>query len=243
MTIAILGAMSEEVSELTTLLANTQTYEIGSRKYYQGLLNGQNVVITMSRIGKVASASTATTLIDRFKAQKIIFTGVAGGIAPNLEIGDIVIASSLVQHDLDASPVMRFKKFEIPLLGISKIDCDSNLRDIAYSAATNAIEKISSLKNATIHQGLIASGDQFIHKISSKNLLLKDNPDLLAVEMEGAAVAQVCYEWKIPFVVIRIISDKADESSPNDFLDFINNKAAPFASAIVKEIITSLTYK
>ena len=210
------------------------------RTYYSGKLGNIDAVIALSRIGKVSAASTATTLVDKFKVEKLFFTGVAGAVSPELKIGDIVVASSLLQHDVDASAIMGFKKFEIPLLGKIKFDCDATLIEMSLTAASDYIKTHPRYNQASIHSGLIASGDQFINTKKQTQELLSALPDLLAIEMEGAAVAQVCYEWNVPFVIIRTISDNANHDSVIDFTKFINEFAAPFSEGIILNLLNLL---
>jgi adenosylhomocysteine nucleosidase len=240
MTIGIIGAMPEEIADLLDHAKNFKSEEYGKRTYYSGELEGHEVVLVLSRIGKVAAGSTATTLIDKFKAKKIIFTGVAGGVAPALKVGDIVIANSLLQHDMDASAIMNFKKYEIPLLGRINFESDPDLVKKAVISAEEFISTHPKYKSASVLLGLIASGDKFIFTAEKTQKLIRDLPDLLAVEMEGAAVAQVCFEWDIPFVVIRSISDNANHDSTIDFPKFISEFAAPFSAGIIKNLLKRL---
>ncbi len=237
MTIGIIGAMPEEVEAILASIKNVSIDVRGSREYHCGTLEGQNVVVVLSRVGKVAAASTATTLINHFAAKSIIFTGVAGGVAPHIRIGDVVIATSLIQHDLDASAIMRFKKFEIPLLGVTEIQTDSVLRGRARRACERFVAGDPRHRGAKVYEGIIASGDQFIFDKRKSESLCSEIPGLLAVEMEGAAVAQVCYEWKVPFVIVRSISDNADHNSIVDFPRFVQEVAAPLSAGVVKSLL------
>jgi adenosylhomocysteine nucleosidase len=246
--IGILGAMLEEISGIVSLLKDKQEIIKGMRTYYLGSINGVEVVVVFSRWGKVASATTVTHLIVEFGITQLYFTGVAGSVSLDLAIGDIVVASSLVQHDMDARPIM--KQFEIPLLGktelyppkdilgksfleIKKLESNNEfLRLISIDQ-----QKIFSISNPKVFLGKIASGDKFFANSGEKEGLLKILPDVLCVEMEGAAVAQVCFEYNIPFVIIRTISDAANESSPIDFNEFVNQVASKFGVAIIEALI------
>jgi len=240
MTIGIIGAMEEELSALLPALTNRTQTEIGSRCYYCGQIEGKDVAIALSRIGKVAAASSVTTLIDRFAPSSIVFTGVAGSASPEVKIGDVVVASSLIQHDMDASAIMGFKRFEIPLLGRSLFETDSTLRERALKAASDFISTDPKHKGSLVHQGIIASGDQFMVDTEKTKALVQAIPGLLAVEMEGAAVAQVCYEWKMPFIVLRSISDNADHQAHIDFPKFIKEIAAPLSAGVVHRLLKQL---
>lgn len=220
------------------------------RDYTCGNLWGIPCVCVLSRLGKVASAATAATLIERFDVSLIIFTGVAGSADPTVHVGDIVIAENLVQHDMDTRPL--FPRFEIPLTGLSKFGSDVKLSALLANAAGQFLEKdlpaeisgdqrrVFRLQNAHLHRGLIASGDEFIHSAARTQELKQHFPDLLAVEMEGAAVAQVCFEFGIPFSVIRTISDGADEHSAVDFLAFIQQVAAVYAFHVTRRLCSLL---
>ncbi len=246
----IMSAMPEEIEGLEILIEKLESFEIGKRKYYKGEINNVKVVVVFSRWGKVAAATTATTLIVHFGVTNLIFTGVAGAINPKLNIGDIVIGTHLIQHDMDASPLL--PKFELPLLNLSIIESEEEEINRATSAVqslmdSNRLKTIIGeelLKNLEISQpklyaGFIASGDKFIHLESDKNKLIAQIPSILCVDMESAAVAQVCYENTIPFVVIRTISDKSDTNSSFDFQYFVKNIANKYSFEIIKNMFES----
>ena len=250
--IGIMSAMEEEIRLLSADLVVKAERIIANRQYQTGTLYGKEVVIVLSRWGKVAASQTATTLINLFDVDSIIFTGVAGGADPTLSIGDIVISSELVQHDVDASAVPPMKRFEIPLLGISHFQADVTMADAAYFAAKeyvkNELQKevpakyLEKYKIAMpqVMKGLVASGDQFIADPMKLLELRTILPELKCVEMEGAAVAQVCYEHSIPFLAIRIVSDKADHSAAIDFPMFVEHIAAHYTRRIVKGMLERL---
>jgi len=249
--IGILGAMPEEINGIVSLLKNRREVIKGMRTYYIGTINDIEVVVVFSRWGKVASATTVTHLIVEFGVTELIFTGVAGAISRDLNVGDIVIADSLVQHDLDARPIMN--QFEIPLLGKTVLYPSKDLLSIVVNSINELIKSDSlerlfslnqrqafSLFNQKVVVGQIASGDQFISNSIEKEKLLEMLPQVLCVEMEGAAVAQVCYEYKIPFVVIRTISDSANENSVVDFNEFITQIASNLGIIIIQKLINNL---
>lgn len=238
--IGIIAAMQEEISELLSELKDPQIQLLGSREYHSGRLHNHDVVIVLSRIGKVAAASTATTMIDNFAVSKIIMTGVAGAISLNLNIGDVVIAESLLQHDMDASAVMGFKKYEVPLSGKIFFDCDAGLVELAEATSRQVLANLASTSSSKAYRGIIASGDQFITAHDKFVELRQEIPNLLAVEMEGAALAQVCHEWNVPFVVLRTISDNADHNSHLDFPQFVSKFAAPISKNIILELLNRL---
>lgn len=222
--IGILGAMVAEVQLIGEMLDDAGTTEVGGREYARGLLGDEEAVVAISGFGKVAAASTVTTMLDRYDPEMIVFTGAAGGLHPKVGRGDVVVAETLVQHDFDASPIV--PRFVIPSLQIDRIPTDPGLTDRAAAAAASA-------SGATVHRGLVLSGDHFIDSAADRARLLSLFPDALAVEMEGAAVAQVCAERKVPFVVVRAISDTADEEAAADFLEFVEEEAAPLLARIV----------
>ncbi|UMB54998.1 5'-methylthioadenosine/adenosylhomocysteine nucleosidase [Lutibacter sp. A64] len=239
--IGIISAMQEEIQALLNELKNVQSSEKGMRTYYSGTLFDKKVVLVFSRWGKVASAATTTQLINDFNVDEIIFTGVAGSIKKDLNIGDIVIGKNLFQHDLNASPF--FKKFEIPILKKEFLETKNATKLI--EATTNFIKSYSSYidkKEALVFDittpkivfGDIASGDKFIKSLKKIRKLNNALPTAICVEMEGAAVAQICYEYNIPFSIIRIISDKANDNATIDFSRFANSIASYYALGILK---------
>lgn len=241
MTTAILSALAEEQQGLIDHLQDARREQRAGREFWFGTLHGQPVVLALSRIGKVAAATTATTLIDAFGAQRLLFTGVAGGLGPGVRVGDVVVADDFVQHDLDASPL--FPRFEVPLYGRARFACDPDLTRRLREACERGVHRVAPA--ATLHTGLIATGDRFVSGADEARALLQRLTDgglpPLAVEMEGAAVAQVCHDFGVPFVAMRTISDRADDTAHADFPRFIRDVARHYALAIVNEFVASLT--
>ncbi len=242
-----MGAMPEEIDGIRSLLKEETRVTIGMRTYSVGKLNGITAVVVFSRWGKVAASITVSTLILEFKITELIFTGVAGAIDPQLRIGDIVLGRRLIQHDMDARPLM--EQFEIPLLGKTFFECAADRIDIAEKAILDLLEKNhlhAAIGSGELNKfgigvprlfvGDIASGDKFFSNTRDKDDLLAKIPSVLCVEMEGAAVAQVCYEYDIPYTVIRTISDAADENSHIDFPSFIKEISSKYSLEIVKNI-------
>jgi adenosylhomocysteine nucleosidase len=249
--IGIMGAMPQEIEGVIALLQNPVSTTIGRRIYTSGTINGIATVVVFSRWGKVAAAATVSALIHHFNITELIFTGVAGAINHELQIGDIVIARRLIQHDMDARPLMA--QFEIPLLGKTYFEIDDSRLTTAKNTITpllqnNTLVNVVSpnilaqfnITNPQLHIGDVASGDQFFANSLQKDRLLAALPTTLCVEMEGAAVAQVCYEYNIPFTVIRVISDSADDNSHIDFPAFIKEVASKYSAAIIAELYRSL---
>lgn len=217
--------MHQELSAVLALLPDERRQAAGGRDYWVGHLHGQEVVAVLSRIGKVAAATTATALIERFHVDRIVFTGVAGGLARGVNRGDVVVADSFLQHDLDASPL--FPRYEVPLYDTSTFDTDAALTDQLAAAARSA------LHGTHLHRGLVVSGDRFVASAAESQVLQRALPDALAVEMEGAAFAQVCHDYGVPFAAVRTVSDRADDAAHGDFLQFIEDVASRHSAAIV----------
>ncbi len=210
--IGILGAMDIEVDGLTNKLQDIKKFEIAGITYYKGRLEDRDVVIAKSGVGKVNSAVAATLLIEEFEVDKIIFTGVAGAIDKELDIADVVVSTALVQHDYDT-------KFFDGKLGMVE-GSDNGL----FYANEKMVDKIYNasvkvLGRSHVKKGIIATGDQFIAD-SKKVQQIGDTFGALALEMEGASVAQVATMFDIPFVVLRSMSDKADGSAHMNYNDF-----------------------
>lgn len=246
-----MGAMPEEIEGVVALLSNPEVTKMGKRSYFTGQINGIETVVVFSRWGKVAAATTVATLIHEFEITELLFTGVAGAIHSDLKIGDIVLGKRLIQHDMDARPLM--KQYEIPLLSKTYIESDKTHLEIAINAINTVIEnkrlhaviEMEDLAEFNISQprlfvGEIASGDQFFSSNEQKHSLNAQLPEVLCVEMEGAAVAQVCYEYEIPFSIIRTISDVADGNSHIDFPAFIQKISSKYAAEIIKNIFQQI---
>lgn len=242
--VGIISAMQEEIQALLNVLENVTTTKKGMREYYSGTLFGKKVVLVFSRWGKVAAAATTTQLINDFNIEEIIFTGVAGGIKDELNIGDIVIGKHLYQHDLDARPF--YNQFEIPILKNKYIvtkDTTNLLKATnkfinTYSDYISKTEaKVFEITTPKAILGDIASGDQFISSLEKIQFLNENLPSATCVEMEGASVAQVCFEYGMPFSIIRIISDKANDNATIDFARFANTIASNYALGIFKNYL------
>lgn len=243
--IGIICAMQEEVQNVLHVLKNKKEVIKGQRTYLSGILFNKEVVIAFSRWGKVASATTTTQLINDYNPTEILFTGVAGAIDSQLNIGDVVIGTNLFQHDMDASPF--FQKFHIPILNLKSLSTKDPKELILatnkfFSNFNKYIAKQETLnfeiENPKVILGGIASGDQFISNGTQITQIKKELPTVLCVEMEGAAVAQVCFEYKVPFSIIRIISDKANNTAKIDFPRFVNTIASNYALGILENYLT-----
>ena len=233
MTTAILSALPEEQSGLHELLQDKEYIRHAGRDLWRGTLHGKPVVLALSGIGKVAAATTTAALIERFGVQRVVFVGVAGGLAARVRVGDLVVGTEYLQHDMDASPL--FPKYEIPLYARSRFAADAELFAIVSEAAHAVFAPADASKDqqTTVHKGLIVSGDRFVSSTAEALALQAALPDALCVEMEGAAVAQVCFDYALPFVALRSISDRADDSAHRDFPEFLREVAAPVARALI----------
>ncbi len=231
--IGIMAALPEEIHSLVGALECDRIVERGLRAYHVGRLEGVSCVLVHSRIGKVAASSTATQLIEHFGVKELLFTGVSGAVAPELRQGDIVVGTELFQHDLDASPI--FPAYEVPMLGISRFKTDAAAAERLKISALSLAAELggSGGRLPRVQTGLIASGDQFFSSAEQVNQLRNKHPDVLCVEMEGAAVAQVCHEQGIPFSIVRTISDGANESAPGHYEGFLERMAGVYALGVV----------
>jgi adenosylhomocysteine nucleosidase len=243
MTLAILSALPEEQAGLSDLLFNKVQTTHAGRRFVTGLIHGQPVVLALSGIGKVAAATTATALVERYGAKRIVFTGVAGGLGAGVRVGDVVLGTHYVQHDMDASPL--FPRFEVPFYGAAHFTAHAELvaaLSVAAHAHLGALSGQCGVQNASpdtprrfiVHHGLIASGDRFVSSACEAHALCAALPDALCVEMEGAAVAQVCHDYAIPFAALRTISDRADDQAHVDFPAFVREVAGPYALGILR---------
>ena len=244
-----MGAMAQEIDEVKALLTNKTVVKIANREFVVGKINGIACVVAFSKWGKVAATITATLLIQEFGVTDLFFIGTAGALADGLKVGDIVISKRLVQHDLDARPII--SRFELPLLNRVYVDSNPELTELAGKAVAHLLDKgvdtmvgEEAVKDfnlsPTLYFGDIASGDQFINSDEKREEILGLLPDVLCVEMEGAAVAQVCLEFGTPFTVIRTISDTANHNARVDFGKFIIEVANAYSRAIVQEIMRLL---
>ena len=242
--IGIMSAMHEELAAVLAVMPDEQRVSVAGRDFWVGHWQGHAVVAVLSRIGKVAAATTATVLLERFGASTLIFTGVAGGLGRGVRVGDVVVATGFVQHDLDVSPL--FPRHEVPLYGRACFDATPCLLRQLTQASELVLAKAGQhlgqkamddfeLNSPQVHQGLVISGDRFVSTSAESLSLRQALPDALAVEMEGAAVAQVCFDYGVPFAAVRTISDRADDAAHSDFKRFIREVASRYSLAIVSQ--------
>lgn len=231
--IGIIGAMDVEIEQLLLHMSHTNSKEIDGQTYIAGELEHMPVVITKSGVGKVNATIAALTLIRQYNANAIIFIGVAGALHPSLNIGDMIISSSCQEHDIDAS-TLGFPRGTVPYQAVSEYPADQQLVEQALAAAA----QLQASEHIAIRTGKVLSGDQFI---SNRELVayLHDELGGDCVEMEGAAVAHTCFVSSTPYVVIRSMSDRADQQAPVDFGEF-TELAAVRACRLVKIMLHQL---
>ena len=221
--LAIMGAMEEEIEPLLAYFDKVNVVEYANNKYYEVNYNGLDIVIAYSKIGKVFASLTASTMIEKFGCDTLLFSGVAGGINPKLKIGDLIIADKLCQHDLDITAFGHPHGY-VPG-GKVFVETSKELRNVAIKVA-----KENDLK---VIEGTIATGDQFVHSTQRKEFIENTfNAD--ALEMEGASVAVVCDALNIPFFILRAISDTADMDAGFDFDEFLKSSAKNSADYLIK---------
>lgn len=225
MKIAIMGAMPEEIAPILKKVNQYKTIEYADNQYYETNYKGVDLVIAYSKIGKVFSTLTASTMIQHFNCDRLLFSGVAGGINPELKIGDLIVANKLSQHDLDITAFGHPMGF-VPG-GSVFVEADKDLIELS--------KKVASELGKSVREGTIATGDQFVHDSTIKENIVK-HFDADALEMEGASVAVVCKSLNIPFFILRAISDTADTDASFSFDEFMESSAIISADFIMKMV-------
>ncbi len=228
--IGIIGAMEPEVALLRQQIQHVSSTQSGSYTFYRGTLEGVNVVLVQSGIGKVAAAVATTLLIEQFKPDAVINTGSAGGFDPQLNVGDVVISTEVRHHDVDVT-AFGYEMGQVP-----QMPAAFSAHPALISAAEQSIQALGFCQTKT---GLIATGDSFICDPARIAMIRQQFPAMLAVEMEGAAIAQVCHMLATPFVVIRSLSDIAGKESPQSFEAYLD-VASKHSSAMVLELLKRL---
>lgn len=226
MTYGIIGAMDEEIEHLKSVMTDKNEMKVAGGLFIEGKINNQEVVLAKSGIGKVNAAMITTILIERFNPSYIINTGSAGGFVDDGEVGDVVVGTELVYNDVDVT-AFDYEFGQVPQLPPTFVANEKLIKD-----ATTVLEQL----NIAHHFGLIATGDTFMSDENRVEELKKIFPSMLASEMEGAAIAQVCYQYDIPFVVIRSLSDIAGKDSSVTFNEFLEAAAKNAANIIIEMI-------
>lgn len=229
MNIGIIGAMPQEVAWFQHQLKELKVWEQVGRQFYSGQLGNHHVIVVQSGIGKVSAAMIATLLIQQYHVDCLINTGSAGGIGEGLHIEDIIISERVAYHDVD---VTAFGYAYGQMAGMPKdYQADHKLLDVAYVTAKQHFNDA--------HVGLIVSGDQFVHDQQHVARILEHFPEALANEMEATAIGQVAYQYQVPFVVIRVLSDTADEQAHlnfDEFIEQVGEKSAKMVAALIEQL-------
>ena len=223
--IGIVGAMEVEVASLRERLEGASVRTVAGTEYAQGMLEGVPVVVVRCGIGKVNAAVCAQALVDVFGVRAVINTGVAGSLDPRIEIGDLVVSTDAVEHDLDVTP-LGYRPGEHPDLHLVAFKADEGLRAAVREAAAEAASDVH------VFEGRVCSGDQFIGSAAAKERIVRTFGGMCC-EMEGAAIAHVCHLNGVPFVVVRAISDKADDSGSVDYPTFEKAAARHCAGVVL----------
>jgi len=229
--IGIIGAMDSEVDHLKGLVEGAQVTERAGMSFVRGTLNGQPVVVVRSGVGKVNAAVCAQVLCGEFAASKVVFTGVAGSLDEHVGVGDLVISTACLQHDMDVTP-LGYALGEVPGTGL-RFEADPELAGAVRDAASEVAPQ------AGVFEGLVVSGDAFVGSADAKERISRNFADALCCEMEGAAVAQACVLNGVPFVVVRAISDNADGSADMTYASF-EKMAAERSACIVARMLAAL---
>lgn len=229
--IGIIGAMELEVEQLKKEMAVSAVTKKAGMDFFEGILNEASVVVVRCGIGKVNAALCTQILADMFQVSHVINTGVAGSLNPKLDIGDILISRDALHHDMDAT-IFGYQPGEVPQMGLQAFPADERLMDLAKKACQSANPDISVI------YGRVVSGDQFISSKEVKERLIRQFQGD-CTEMEGAAIAQAAHLNGLPFVIIRAISDKADDSAQMDYPAF-ETAAAKHSAALVREMVKGI---
>ncbi|MBW8183625.1 5'-methylthioadenosine/S-adenosylhomocysteine nucleosidase [Shewanella nanhaiensis] len=230
MKVGIIGAMEPEVAHLIASMDNAESQTFAGIEFVAGTLDGKEVIVTRSGIGKVAASIATTLLIEKYAPDAVINTGSAGGFVDSLAIGDIVISSEVRHHDVDVTAF----GYEIGQMAQQPA---AFMPDDKLKAAAN--KAVASLGEVKAIEGLICTGDSFICDPVRTKTMLEHFPTMAACEMEGAAIAQVCHQFEVPFVVIRSLSDNANNDSPVDFDSYIV-KAGHHSALMVMSLLKHL---
>ena len=236
----IIAAMESEIRDLSASLEHEGTETVAGREIRYGRLEGEPVAMILCGCGKVNATLSATLLAAHAKVSRILVTGVSGGLAEDLKVGDIVIGDAFLQHDMDARPL--FPLHEVPFEGFSAIGADADLRNLLTEAARAMLlsKRPPGLEEARVSEGLVVSGDQFLSSSEARNKVLGALPNASCVDMESAAIAQVCRAAGLPLGVLRVISDSADGSAHIDFAKFVEESASIACAETVRHALRAL---
>ena len=210
--LGIIGAMDAEVAKLKELMTEVDVIKTASMEFYKGMLNGTKAVVVRAGIGKVNAACCTQVMIDRFPVSCVINTGIAGSLRAEIDIGDIVLSTDAIEHDMDVA-IFGYGPGQVPGLKVDAFPADGKLRQ----AAKESCAKVNP--DIRVYEGRIVTGDQFISSKEKKKWLI-ETFDGCCTEMEGAAIAHAAYLNEVPFLIVRAISDKADDSAEMDYPAF-----------------------
>ncbi len=230
--LGIIGAMDEEVAKLKEQMTEVQVRKKANMEFVQGVMEGKQVVVVRSGIGKVNAGICAQILVDDYRVDGIINTGIAGSLRAEINIGDIVISTDAVQHDMDAV-AFGYPFGQIPRMDVFSFEADKELAKLAEDCCHRVIPQVG------IFHGRVASGDAFIANHERKTKIVNEF-DAFCCEMEGAAIAQAAYLNGIPFLIIRAISDKADDSASMDYPAF-EAMAIENSVKLIKEMVVHVS--
>lgn len=243
--VGVLGAMEPEVSALTSRMRVERREQSPGLEVWAGSLFGRDCVVARCGMGKVAAAAGVQRLIDLWEVDRVVVCGLAGGLGNGVRLGDVVVGERYLQHDVDASPI--FPRYQVPGLGVESFAAAPEL----VALATQAVEEYLAgplprdrlaafgIDSPRLLRGLIVTGDRFIRD-EGREQLRRELPDALCVEMEGAAIAQVCHANATPFVIVRVISDNADAGAATDFLRFVREVAPDYVLGIVSRLLARM---
>ena len=229
-TIAIIGAMPQEIELLKQSLEGAAEMRFGRFSVHHGMLAGKRVVLAQSGIGKVDAAVATALVVQHFAPDCVINTGSAGGLGQGLRVGDVVIREGVAHHDVDVT-AFGYAIGQVPQLP-ARFESAPTLIAVAAEAA-------AAFEGAAVHRGLIVSGDQFVHSSDKVAQIRRDFAGVQVVEMEAAAIAQACAQLEVPFVVVRAVSDLADEKADVSFEAFLET-ASVHSAQMVRSIIEAL---
>lgn len=226
--LGIIGAMPEEVEQLKQEMDQVQVISVAGMEFYKGRLEDRDVVVVRCGVGKVNAAMCVQVLADRFEVNGIVNTGIAGSLRAEINIGDMVLSTDAVQHDVDAT-VFGYRPGQVPQMDVFAFEADERLRAAAKECCRNVNPDIS------VFEGRVLTGDQFIAGKDKKEWL-EETFHGFCTEMEGAAIAQAAHLNQIPFLIVRAISDKADDSATMDYPEF-ERQAIIHSTRLTKELV------
>lgn len=224
-TVAIIGAMEQEIELLKNRLEAAEAFRLGAFEAYRGRLAGKTVVLARSGIGKVNAAVATAWVVNQFAPDAVVNTGSAGGLGKGLKVGDVVIGLETAHHDVDVT-AFGYTWGQVPQLP-ARYEADAAL-------AAAATEAAQAFEGAAVVQGLVVSGDQFVHSSDKVAEIRSRFEGVQAVEMEAAAIAQSCHQLGVPFVVVRAVSDSADEKADISFETFLQTAAVSSANMVLR---------